>query len=96
MIDIEEVKERKKLRLDILGELYQLWFSGGEISMSGTKRDIYQERNTERHLAFHYLVSMGLIEITPMGGKGMDEVLSISITVKGIEFLESNLENHKA
>lgn len=89
MIDIKQVRERKKLRLDILAELYQLWFSGGEISMSGTKRDIYQERSTERHLAFHYLVSMGLIDITPMGGKGMDEILSISITVKGIEYLES-------
>lgn len=95
MIDIEKVKERKKLRLDILGELYHLWFSGGETSISGTKREIYQERNSERHLAYHYLVCMGFIEIAPMGGKGMDEVLSISITVKGIEFLETNLEDDK-
>ncbi|MGM1022262.1 MAG: hypothetical protein ACQEXV_17365 [Bacillota bacterium] len=93
MIDIEQVRERKKLRLDILAELYQLWFGGESSSLVGTKRDIYQERNTERHLAYHYLVCSGLIDITPMDGKGMDEVLSISITAKGIEFLESNLKN---
>ncbi|WP_226000875.1 hypothetical protein [Paenibacillus sp. BJ-4] len=93
MIDAEKVRERKKLRLDILGELYQIWFSGEENNMLfGSKEDIYQKRNTERHLAFHFMFEMGFIHISPMGGKGMDEKLSISITAKGIDFLESNLE----
>ncbi|MBE0342901.1 hypothetical protein E4V51_19960 [Paenibacillus sp. 28ISP30-2] len=93
MIDIEQVRERKKLRLDILAELYQLWFGGESSSLVGTKRDIYQERNTERHLAFHYLFGMKFIHIKPRDGEGMDEILSISITAEGIEFLESNLDN---
>ncbi|MEC0236719.1 hypothetical protein P4H71_20580 [Paenibacillus kribbensis] len=90
MIDIKKIQERKKIRAEILEELYKLWFSGEFNALVGTKQELYQG-SKERHLAFHYLLGMEFITITPMGGSSTkDEILSVHISAKGIEHVESN------
>jgi hypothetical protein len=85
MIDIEKIKERKKIRKEILEELYELWFNTESSALVGTKQQIYQE-SSERQNAFHYLLSMEFIDISTLG-----ERLVIRITAKGIEHVEIHI-----
>jgi hypothetical protein len=89
MIDIRKIQERKQLRTEILEELYKLWFTGESNALVGTKQELYQE-SKERHFAFHYLLGMEFITIASMvGNSSKDEILSIHISAKGIEHVES-------
>ncbi|WP_025693071.1 hypothetical protein [Paenibacillus zanthoxyli] len=93
MIDLEKVRERKKIREQILTKLYVQWF-GPEPNASalvGTKHELYPD--SEHHRAFHYLAGKGLIDISPTGqGSGMNEVLAVFISAKGIDYVEELVE----
>lgn len=86
MIDIKSIKERKKLRLEILGELYNLhFFSPTQNNCLIVKtNELYGERNSEKHLAYHYLLTIGYIHI-----EISDDSSAVNITAKGIDYVES-------
>ncbi|MCM3710719.1 hypothetical protein [Sporosarcina luteola] len=89
MVDIKSMKERKKLRLEILEELYNLhFFSPTQNNCLIVKtNELYGERNSEKHLAYHYLLTSGLIHIEISGDSS-----AVSITSKGIDYVESIYE----
>ncbi|WOV86522.1 hypothetical protein QWT69_11435 [Sporosarcina oncorhynchi] len=89
MIDVKSMKERKKLRLEILEELYNLhFFSPTQNNCLIVKsNELYGERNSEKHLAYHYLVTSGYIQIDISGDSS-----GVSITAKGIDYVESIYE----
>jgi hypothetical protein len=95
MVDIQKIIERKKLRIQILEELYELFFSGGPEAFSsgrleallGTQDELFT--SNERHKAFHYLQGKKLIEISPSG----KELLAIYITSDGIDYFESEVSS---
>lgn len=92
MIDAKKIIERKKLRLEILEKLYEIFYSGGPEAFSGktealmgTKQEIYLDN--EHHKAFHYLLGKKMIHISSAGGE--PEQLAIFITSEGIDYVES-------
>ena len=91
MIDVSAMKERKKLRLEILVQLYNLHFfpTGQNNGLISKTNDLYGKRNSEKHLAYHYLVTSGFIHI-----ENMDDNLAINITAKGIDYVELNYEQN--
>ena len=46
------------------------------------------ERNSEKHLAYHYLVLAGYIEID-----SYEDTSAVSITAKGIDYVEAIYES---
>jgi len=90
MIDIDAMKERKKLRLEILEQLYNLLYFAPTRNniLSGKTVEIFGERNSEKHLAYHYLVWAGYIEID-----SYEDTSAISITAKGIDYVEAVYES---
>ncbi|WP_368657095.1 hypothetical protein AB3Z07_13830 [Metabacillus halosaccharovorans] len=89
MIDVNDIKERKKLRLEILEQLYNLYFNSStqNQSLTGNKEELFGVRNSEKHLAYHYLVTGGFIEID-----STDAHSAVTITVKGIDYIETIYE----
>lgn len=89
MIDVKSIQERKKLRLAILEELYNLhFFSPTQNNCLIVKtNELYGERNSEKHLAYHYLVTSGYIHLDISGDSSV-----VSITAKGIDYVESIYE----
>ncbi|MFD1928896.1 hypothetical protein ACFSFY_12715 [Sporosarcina siberiensis] len=105
MIDVEIMKARKKLRLELLEEVYNLHF-GGEGQLNNlliAKRDeLMGERNSEKHLAYHYLLESGYIyidnievedgvvtEINHIKLENGYDYVAINILLKGIDYVES-------
>lgn len=90
MIDIDAMKERKKLRLEILEQLYNFHYfaSNQNNNLSGKTNELFGERNSEKHLAYHYLVTVGYIDID-----NIEDNSAISITTKGIDYVEAVYEN---
>ena len=85
MIDNKSIRERQQIRINILKQLYNLYYSGSENNLFATKTsDLYEKRNDETHLAYHYLLTAGYIEINII-----DDISSIMITPKGIDFVEA-------
>ncbi|NMM55571.1 hypothetical protein [Paenibacillus aquistagni] len=97
MIDIQKIKERQKLRLEILEKLYEIYFSGGpealrkdrNEALKGTKKEIYLDN--EHHKAYVYLFNRKLIMIAPLPGASSadEEILTIHITAEGIDYVEN-------
>ncbi|WP_150267504.1 hypothetical protein [Paenibacillus tepidiphilus] len=91
MANIQQIIARKNLRLQILAELYDLYFSGGPEAFSsgrreglvGTKAQIFTDN--ERHKAVHYLLGKKLIDVSSVG----EDLLAIHITADGIDYYES-------
>lgn len=88
MLDIKEVQERIELRLKILENLYSLHFSERQEGFSGTKKEIFVD--TETHRAYHYLLLKKYIDITSIIPPTNIEILTLSITPDGIDFIEAN------
>ncbi|TQR32742.1 hypothetical protein C7Y47_11465 [Lysinibacillus sphaericus] len=92
MIDVNAMKERKKIRLEILEQLYNLHFVAPTQNncLISKINELYGERNSEKHLAYHYLVTSGYINID-----NMDDSVAVSITATGIDYVESYYEKKK-
>jgi len=90
MMNFSAMKERKKLRLEILEQLYNLHFHSPTQNqcLVGTTKELFGERNSEKHLAYHYLVTSGYIEIDQN-----DEQTIVTITNKGIDYVETIYED---
>lgn len=87
MLNFEKIKERQLLRQEILINLYNLYFYPTDINqgVAGSPKDIYGERNSEKHLAYHYLLTSGYIDMHNHG----ENIVTAMITAKGIDFVES-------
>ena len=85
MIDIKAIERRRELRLEILEELYSLYFSFSENNGLVVKsNELYEKRNSEKHLAYHYLLTSEYITIDVV-----EEYSSVMITEKGIDLVEN-------
>lgn len=91
MIDVKSLKERKKLRLEILELLYDLHFYSltQNNCLIVKSNELYGERNSEKHLAYHYLVTSGYVQIDIT-----DDSSAVHITSKGIDYVESIYEQN--
>lgn len=89
MINVNDIKERKQLRLEILEKLYNVFFHSPTQNQSliGKTKELYGNRNSEKHLAFHYLLTSGYIEID-----STEDQSAVIITAKGIDYVETIYE----
>ncbi|MCT6925220.1 hypothetical protein [Metasolibacillus sp.] len=89
VIDVQKVKERKKLRLEILTQLYNLHYFAvtQNNNLHGKTSELFGERNSEKHLAYHYLLTAGYIEI-----ESIEDNSAITLTAKGIDYVEDFYE----
>lgn len=86
MLDIKLMKERKRMRLEIMVELYNLYFNSPTQNNYFVIKtnELYAERNSEKHLAYHYLVESNYINI-----EIVDSDSIVMITAKGIDYVET-------
>ncbi len=105
MIDVEIMKARKKLRVELLEEVYNLHFDGeGQLNnlLIAKKDELMGEKNSEKHLAYHYLLESGYIyidnieiedgvetEINHIKLENGYDYVAINILLKGIDYVES-------
>lgn len=92
MMNFSAMKERKKLRLEILEQLYNLHFHSPTQNqcLVGSTKELFGERNSEKHLAFHYLLLSEYIEID----NNDDDQTIVTITTKGIDYVENIYEEN--
>lgn len=80
-----KIKERRELRINLLRELYNIYFDTVNNSNSKTISDNLAQEDKEKYLAYDYLINKNLIKDTKMGGI----TPKYSITVDGIDLIES-------
>ncbi|MBP1080769.1 hypothetical protein ACFFJQ_14265 [Bacillus capparidis] len=90
MLNVNEIKERKKIRLEILEQLYDLYFHPPTQNQAlFTKRkELIGERNSEKHLAYHYLLTSGYIHMDV----DENDRAKVMIKNKGIDYVEAFYE----
>ena len=78
------IKERQKLRLRLLEQLYWKWFENSQ-PIIGTKKELYGKILTDKHLAIAYLREKGFIAIDVIENPSdpREEKLSSSLFNKG-------------
>jgi len=105
IVDVEAMQTRKRLRLDLLEEVYNLHFGAeGQLNnlLIAKKDELMGEKNSEKHLAYHYLLESGYIyidsievedgvetEINHIKLENGYEYVAINILLKGIDYVES-------
>lgn len=91
MIDVKAIRDRKKVRMEILTKLYNHNFYSPTQNnyLIAKMNELIGERNSEKHLAYHYLVESGYIEI-----ENMDDYSTVRITAKGINYVESIFDHN--
>lgn len=78
------IKERIQERFDILQELYTIWFTENPAYIVPKKR-FYPDAHIERQRTITYLLNKGFIVADPL--ERDPEMVAVSITVHGIDFL---------
>ena len=74
------IEDRKLLRMDILRELYELYFDANISSSKEVSKDLLKN-DREKYLAYIYLEEKGFI-------KDIRNTLRFTITVSGMDLIE--------
>lgn len=77
-------EERKKLRDEILQQIYEHHFANNATPFRESRESLSQ--NNEKNLAIHYLLEKGYLKEERLG---LDNLL-LSITTDGIDYIEQN------
>ncbi len=87
------IRERQRLRLQLLQDLYDYHFGPEERSfhLPGPKKNVGPLTDKETRLAYDYLHKKGLIEIKDVVG-----YMHFSITPVGIDLIESLILDQKS
>ncbi len=94
-MDVKQtIKDRQKLRLMILENLYWNWFEHTQ-PIIGSKKEIYGKILTDEHLAIAYLREKGFININVIENSvnPREEKLILTVTAKGIDYVEDHILN---
>lgn len=78
-------KERQELRITLLKELYELYFSNNSLNAKVIDIDKLKKEDNEKALAYEYLRAKNLISDVSVGGNNAKYIIS----VYGIDVVES-------
>ncbi|MEK4075352.1 MULTISPECIES: hypothetical protein [Paenibacillus] len=81
------IKERIQERFDTLQELYDMWFTENPAYIA-PKEKLFPQSHIEKLRTITYLLDKGFIVVNPV--KDEPSLVSVSITVDGIDFFEQS------